>query len=282
MKTIKKQKFDQERALYGSRNLVVDGCKFDGPADGESFLKESKNVIMKNCYCNLRYPLWHDDKLTIDNCRLTPLCRAALWYSNNITITNSKLLGIKAVRECKNVTLKNTKIDSPEFGWRNENITIDNCEFKNTDYFMFETKNIKMKNSSMKGKYTFQYTSNVVLENCNIDTKDAFWHAKNVTVKNSTVKGQYLAWYSDGLTLINCKIIGTQPLCYCKNLKLVNCTMQKTDLAFEYSDVEATIKGSVDSIKNPKSGHITADKIKDIILEDSVIETNCKIIEKHH
>lgn len=115
------------------------------------------------------------------------------------------------------------------------------------------------------------------IENSSFDTKDAFWHSKNVTVKNSTIKGQYLAWYSDGLTLINCKIIGTQPLCYCKNLKLINCTMESTDLAFEYSDVNATIKGNVDSVKNPKSGQIIADKIGDIILEDSVIKTNCKI-----
>ena len=134
----------------------------------------------------------------------------------------------------------------------------------------------------MQGKYSFQYTKDVVVENCVLDTKDAFWHSKNVTVKNSTVKGQYLAWYSDGLTLINCKIIGTQPLCYCKNLKLINCTMDKTDLAFEYSDVEATVKGSIDSVKNPKSGYIKADKIKDIILEDSIMKSKCSIKVKHH
>lgn len=134
----------------------------------------------------------------------------------------------------------------------------------------------------MVGKYSFQYTKDVTIENSSLDTKDAFWHSKNVTVKNSTVKGEYLGWYSDHLTLINCKIIGTQPLCYCKNLKLVNCEMIDTDLAFEYSDVEATIKGTIDSIKNPKSGHIKVDKIKELILKDSKYKCNCKIEEKHH
>lgn len=282
MKTIKNKVFDQERALYASKDIIVDACKFDGPADGESALKESKNIVVKNCFCNLRYPFWHDTKLLIEKCTLTPLCRASLWYSKNITISKSKLLGIKALRECKDIVIKDSKIDSPEFGWRNDNIKIINSSFTNTDYFMFETSNIKMKDSKMKGKYSFQYTSNLVIENCILDTKDAFWHAKNVTVKNSTIKGQYLAWYSDSLTFINCKIIGTQPLCYCKNLKLINCTMQKTDLAFEYSDVKATIKGSIDSVKNPKSGYIKADKIKKIILEDSVIENKCKIETKQH
>ena len=118
------------------------------------------------------------------------------------------------------------------------------------------------------------------IENSILDTKDAFWHAKNVTVKNSVVKGEYLAWFSDGLTLINCKIIGTQPFCYCKNLKLINCETENCDLAFEYSDVEADIKGSIISIKNPRSGTIVVDNVNEIINEDSIMEVNGKIIER--
>ena len=44
MKTVEKQTLDQERALYGSRDLMVKDCIFDGPADGESALKESSNI----------------------------------------------------------------------------------------------------------------------------------------------------------------------------------------------------------------------------------------------
>ena len=36
MRTIQNQTFDAERALYGSKNLLVKNCSFDGPADGES------------------------------------------------------------------------------------------------------------------------------------------------------------------------------------------------------------------------------------------------------
>lgn len=279
MKTIKNKIFDQERTLYAAQNLIIDNCKFDGPADGESALKEGRNIVVNNSFFNLRYPFWHDKKLAINKCKLTNLCRAALWYSKDIKITKSELFGIKALRECQNIVIEDSKIDSPEFGWRNKNVTINNTKLINTDYFMFETNKIRLSNIKMQGKYSFQYTKDVIIENSTLDTKDAFWHAKNVTVKNSTIKGQYLAWYSDGLTLINCKIIGTQPLCYCKNLKLINCTMQKTDLSFEYSDVEADIIGSIDSVKNPKSGYIKADKIKKIILEDSIIKSNCEIKE---
>lgn len=52
------------------------------------------------------------------------------------------------------------------------------------------------------------------------------------------------------------------------------------DLAFEYSDVDAVIKGHIDSIKNPKSGKIVVDNVDGIIKEDSIMEDNCKIIVK--
>ena len=130
----------------------------------------------------------------------------------------------------------------------------------------------------MNGKYSFQYIDNMTIENSFLDTKDAFWHSKNVTVKDSVVKGEYLGWYSEGLTLIRCEIIGTQPLCYCKRLKLVDCRMHGCDLAFEYSDVNATIDGHIDSVKNPKSGKIVADSVGKIISEDSVVDCGAEIL----
>ena len=119
---------------------------------------------------------------------------------------------------------------------------------------------------------------NLEIRNSILDTKDAFWHSKNVVVFDSVVKGEYLGWFSEGLTQVGCKISGTQPLCYCKNLPLVNCTMEGTDLAFEYSDVEATIEGHVDSIKNPRSGSITVDSVGEVIMEDAVMDCTGTVI----
>ena len=53
------KQFDEERALYHLQNADVTDCIFAGPADGESVLKESVNVGLKNCRFSLRYPLWH-------------------------------------------------------------------------------------------------------------------------------------------------------------------------------------------------------------------------------
>lgn len=267
MKIIENQSFDMERALYGSIDVLLKNCNFDGPNDGESALKESRNVAVEGCFWNLRYPFWHDHGLQIKDTELTELSRAALWYSDHIEITGTKLHGIKALRECSGVVIENCDIISPEFGWSVKNIKMSRTSAE-SEYFLMRAEDMDFSEVKLTGKYSFQYIRNAVFENCTFDTKDAFWHAENVTVKNSIIKGEYLAWYSDGLTLQNCKIIGTQPFCYCRNLKLIDCEMIDTDLAFEKSQVEANILTPIISIKNPLSGTIQVPAVGKIIMDD--------------
>lgn len=264
---IQNQIFDEERALYNSRDVIVSNCRFDGPKDGESALKESSNVIVENSFCNLRYPFWHNHTLEIKNTSMTSLCRAALWYSEDVLITCSSLHGTKAVRECKNVTLKSCNVDSAEFGWYSQGIHIEDTAAKG-EYFLMQTKNVTARNLFLDGKYSFQYMQDAVIENSTLNTKDAFWHAKNVVVRNCTVRGEYLAWYCENVTFENCIIIGTQPLCYCKGLKLVHCIMRETDLCFEKSEVEAELLEPIRSIKNPKAGTIFVPSAGEVILDD--------------
>lgn len=263
--------FDEERAFYGKENIKVVSCRFDGPADGESAFKECRGICVDNCFFNLRYPFWHDENVEIKSCQLTHLCRAALWYSKNISISFSDLLGIKALRECKDVTMNSCRISSPEFGWSSSFVSMKNC-IAESEYFMLRATHLDVKELDMKGKYSFQYIEDSVFDECNFDTKDAFWHAKNVTVKNSVIKGEYLGWYCENVTFINCEIIGTQPLCYCKDLKLINCRMIDTDLSFEKSEVNATLTGHIESIKNPLKGEIIVPSVGKVIMDDEKAE----------
>ena len=276
-KRIENAVLDEERALYGAADTQVVNCRFDGPADGESALKECDRIRVEDSFFNLRYPFWHDRVLEIAGCELTALCRAALWYSSDVTISDTKLHGIKALRECDRVTMRRCDVDSAEFGWYTRGIAMENVSAKG-EYFLMGCRDLRLKGVQLKGKYSFQYVQNAVLENCDLDTKDAFWHAKNVVVRNSTVKGEYLAWYSENVTFENCRIIGTQPLCYCKGLKLVNCRMEQTDLSFERSQVEATLTAPILSIKNPYEGFIQVPEVGEIILDDPA--ARCSILIK--
>ena len=274
MNIIENKTFDEERALYGSDGVHAVGCRFDGPADGESAFKESKNIEADGCYFNLRYPFWHDKNVAVKNSEMTELCRAALWYSENIEIENTKLHGIKALRECKKIKMRDCDIISTEFGWNSSDIDMKNSSASG-EYFMMNAKNLNFNEVSLKGKYSFQYIEDSTFENCNFDTKDAFWHAKNVTVRNSIIKGEYLAWYCENVTFENCVISGTQPLCYCKGLKLINCEMHGADLAFEKSEVEAEVTTPLISIKNPSKGYIKAPSANEIIMTE---KSECRIL----
>ena len=56
MTYIKEKQFDEERALYGSKDIIVDNCKFDGPADGESAygIQMTQESLIQN-YTELRH-----------------------------------------------------------------------------------------------------------------------------------------------------------------------------------------------------------------------------------
>ena len=275
MMRVENQTFDKEREFYGSSDVTAVNCKFEGPADGESAFKESRNVTVDGCLWNLRYPFWYDIGVTMKNTELTELCRAAFWYSEKIEITESKLHGVKAMRECSDVTIRKSDIVSPEFGWSVSNIRVEDSTAAG-EYFMMRSSDISFKNVEFTGKYSFQYVENAVIEDCVLHTKDAFWHAKNVVIKNCVVEGEYLAWYAENITFENCKISGTQPFCYCKNLKLINCEMADADLSFEKSEVEATLTAPIVSIKNPKSGSIKVPAVGELILDDP--DAKCRVI----
>ena len=276
-KVIENQSMDQERALYNTNNALVRNCHFGGPVDGESALKESSNFEVVDSVFDMRYVLWHDRNFVLRNVTLNEPTRAPLWYDHHGLIEDSKLHSIKNIRECLEITLRRCDIDSDEFGWKCSALTLEDCKL-NSVYGLLDSKNVTLRRVNSTGKYVLQYVENALIEDCTIDTKDCLWHARNVTIKNSTISSEYLAWYSDGLTFINCKIISTQPLCYCKNLKLIDCTMETCDRAFEYSDVDATIKGHIESITNPRSGTIRADSIGEIIKGNEVMECNANSV----
>ena len=280
MKIIENKNFDEERALYAARDTEIKNCTFSGPADGESALKESRDIKVSDCLFDLRYPFWHGDGVYAENCIMTELCRAPIWYTKNATFKNFVINGVKAFRECDNVKLIDCTAKSPELGWLCRGVEIRGGSLE-SEYFLLNSSNIKIDGLTFKGKYSFQYTKNVEIRNAVLDTKDAFWHSENVTIYDSVIKGEYAAWYSKNLHLIRCKVSGTQPFCYVEDLYMEDCETEGCDLSFEYSTVNATLRGRIDSVKNPLSGSITADEIGEIIIDENVREgSDCKIIAR--
>lgn len=119
---------------------------------------------------------------------MTLACRAALWYSENVQINDTKLHGIKALRECAVVKMRGCDIISPEFGWSVRGIEMENCTAE-SEYFMMRAEFLSFRDVRMKGKYSFQYITDSVFENCVFDTfersdVEATLTAPIVSIKN--------------------------------------------------------------------------------------------------
>jgi hypothetical protein len=272
-KVIQNIQTGQERAFYGSKNVHFKNITIDGIEQGESAFKECHNITVEETNIVLKYCVWHCHNITLYKTVIDVNSRASIWYCENIEIINCKLNGVKACRNCSNLTLKDCIINSDDFGWKAEGVKIINCKISGVTPLL-DSSNVTVDGAEFTAKYIFQYSDNIKMTNTTIDTKDCFWHAKNVYCKNVKFVGEYLAWYSENCVFENCEINSIQPLCYCKKLKLINCTMPNCNLAFEYSDVDADIKGHVDSIRNVLSGKIVVDSLGEYVQDEHVLD--CK------
>ena len=278
MELIKDKKFGGERPLFAQHDLRLENVTI---TDGESGIKQCRNMEAYDCKFYGKYPWWHVDGARIENCYFALDSRSAIWYTNDLVMKNSRIDGPKFFREMKNLELENVEItDADETFWKVNGIKIKNVKLHGGTYpFMF-SENIYVDGLESDSKYVFQYCKNVEVHNANILTKDSFWECENVTIYDSVLDGEYLAWHSKNVRLVNCHLAGEQLLCYTQNLVLENCTIDPMcDRMFEYSTVEADIKGHIGNIKNPTSGHIIADSIGSITIDENVREPNNCIIE---
>ena len=275
MQSYEEYVFTGERALFAEEDAQISQSIFE---DGESPLKESRHIDISDTIFRWKYPLWYSNQIKANNITLLDTARAGIWYTNHITIKNSTIQAPKTFRKSSHILLEQVTFNQAEETlWNCSDINLKDVQITG-DYVGLNSRNIKAKNLSLVGNYSFDGAKNIEISNSRIISKDAFWNAENVVVKNSTFVGQYLAWNAKDITFINCTIESNQGLCYVENLKLENCRLLHTDLAFEYSTVEADITSSIESIKNPISGYIKAPKIGEIIFDDSEIVSENTII----
>lgn len=278
MKVYKEQRFTGERALFQSCNLEIDYCTF---ADGESPLKESNNIVIDNSLFKWKYPLWYCNNIRISNSVLFEMARAGIWYSDNINVKNTSIEAPKIFRRCNKIDMEKVEMsNASETLWNCKGVTMKNVTAKG-DYFAMGSSDIKIDGFTLFGNYSFDGVKDITIRNAKILSKDAFWNSENVTVYDSFISGEYLGWNSKNVTLINCTIESLQGMCYMENVTLKDCRLLNTNLAFEYSTVNAEVEGNIDSIKNPYSGTVKAKSIGDIIFDNPEMKTeNTEIVLK--
>lgn len=276
MKDIKQEILTGERALFQGQQLRIFDTIF---ADGESPLKESRNIELSGSMFKWKYPLWYAKDITVKNCTWFEMARAGVWYTDRILVEDSAIEAPKNFRRCHDVTLRNVSFaNAAETLWSCDGVTLEHVTARG-DYFAMNSRNIVIHDLTLYGNYSFDGAVNVEIHNSRLLSKDAFWNSENVTVYDSFISGEYLGWNAKNLTLVNCTVESLQGMCYIDNLVMKNCRLLNTTLAFEYSTVDAEIIGKVDSVLNPFGGVIRADEIGELTIEkDKVDPAKTKII----
>lgn len=280
MNIVKDMNLGGERPLFGISDTRLENITI---TDGESAIKQCRNLELEHCKFYGKYPLWHVDGCKVSDCYFAPESRSAIWYTDDLEMRRCTIDGPKFFREMRGVYLEDVLItDADETFWKVDGLKLHNVELRGGTYpFMF-CNNINVDGLKSDSKYVFQYCRNVEVHNAHITTKDSFWECENVTIFDSVLDGEYLAWHSKNVRLVRCHLSGEQLLCYADGLVLEECTFDAAcDRVFEYSSVEADIIGHIENIKNPTTGHISADSIGSVTIDEFVRQpADCKITTK--
>lgn len=277
MTLLQDKEWGGERPLYRSEHLHLEGCTIHA---GESALKECRDIEAIDCRFEGKYPLWETDGIRLSRCHFTPGGRAAIWYSRHLEMEHCQVDAPKMFREMQGMRVSHTVFScAEETLWMCRDVALEHVTMEQADYLFMHSADIRLIHYTHHGNYAFQYCKNLDISHAVIHSKDAFWNTENVTIRDSVLVGEYLGWYAKNLRLIRCHIAETQPLCYVDGLYMEDCTMEAdADLAFEYSAIEATIRGHVTSIKNPTTGHITVDSLGELIIDaNQKAPANCQI-----
>lgn len=271
MKEIRQEFLTGERALFHGQDLAIYDTTF---ADGESPLKESRNIYLEGSLFQWKYPLWYSRDIRLKDCTLFEMARAGIWYTHNLEMENTLVEAPKNFRRATGLRLRHVNFpNAEETLWSCEDVTMEHVTARG-DYFAMNSSDMKLSDFELVGNYSFDGVKNVEIDRARMISKDAFWNSENVTVRNAFISGEYLGWNAKNLTLIDCTIESLQGMCYIDNLVMKNCKLLNTTLAFEYSTVDAQISSRVDSVMNPSGGTIRAKEIKTLIMEKDRVDVN--------
>ena len=269
MEIIKDKEFGGERPLFGTHDIRLENVTI---REGESAIKECRNIEAVNCRFEGNYPFWHVHKFLIEKCYFAVGGRSALWYSDHLTMKDTVIDAPKMFREMSHLKLENVVInDADEVFWRCDNLRIRNLKLHDGTYpFMF-SHDIEIDGLDSDSKYVFQYVRNAVIrKRAHHHKRRAMGNAQCHRVRlraQRRVSRLAFAQSAPGQLPHNRRtaaLLCPRPCARKLHLR------PDCDRAFEYSTLEADIHGNIINIKNPISGHIVADEIGSVTIDENI------------
>ena len=87
--------------LFHGEHLEIGDTIF---GEGESPLKESSDITLKNSMFQWKYPLWYSKNVVAQDCTWAEMARAGVWYTDNLQVKNALIEASKNFRRCKELT----------------------------------------------------------------------------------------------------------------------------------------------------------------------------------
>ncbi len=257
--------FEGERALFFLSSCDIENCLFH---DGESPLKEGRDLNVNKCTFQWKYPLWYGENHIVKECVFLETARSGIWYTHNSEFVDCEFKAVKYFRRCHDIKIiRGEFLDAQETLWSCRNVFIKDSTFKG-DYLLKDSVGITLENIRLDGNYLLDGGKDIHIKGCLLNSKDAFWNSQNVLIEDSTIIGEYFGWNAKNVTLRRCKIVSNQGFCYMDNVTIEDCYLEGTTLSFEYSSGKAKVLDVIDSVKNPSNLKLICKGIKELIIND--------------
>lgn len=141
-----------ERPLFHGKKLHIEQTIFN---DGESPLKESRDIVLENSSFQWKYPLWYSKNIEARDCTWLEMARSGVWYTDHIRIEDTLIEAPKNFRRCHDVTLDNVYLaNAAETFWNCEGIKLAHVQARG-DYFGMNSTDLTIDDFKLVGNYAF-------------------------------------------------------------------------------------------------------------------------------
>ncbi len=265
------------RALFGARRAEVSDTHFTK----EEALMRAGELTLSDSTFSAPRPLAHVTDALIRTCHFEKDAVSLLSHAGTATLQGCTVEAPHGCEMAKDLTIDTCQITACDFGTSTSNLTLTDTLIAGARA-LAHTRDVTMTDMDITSDRALSYAMGGTIDFSTLAGEELLFGAENLTISDTVLDGDRIGWYSNHLTLTHCVISGDRPFAYAKNLTLIDCALDPSCReAFERSEVEATLRGALSSVRNPLHGSITADALGEVIFDDTAAPgTDCKITAK--
>ena len=151
-----------------------------------------------------------------------------LWYSRDITMTDSIWTSYARAGGwyVDNLVIKNTPIKAPKCIRKCNGVVLENVEFPEGEETLWNCTGVDLKNVTVKGDYFGMGCSNVKVDGLKLVGHYTFDSCHDMELRNVDIDSRDTFWNCENITVYDSHIKGEYMGWNSKNLTFINCTLE--------------------------------------------------------